>query len=690
MTIGDSAAIHYRHDMMLAHSAKTTLLFSLLLLLFIQTLTVWFESMYRIGLTHLSPGVEVFGLLFILSPLVMLLLPEHAQHDVLRVSAFVFLAARALLPLAGVSGGGLISGIGVGAFLVLLCLLLPRPFNFLQGNAGSALGLALMMSIALRAWGATYDISLARSGLVLSCAIVGLALALFVHLAWVTKAGTPSGRAASPSTSGPVIGLSASLTVCYLVLSSPGVVEAWLGCDNPEGPWLCVAGQSVAIFLLMRGVRVPRAALGLWNLAYAIFLVGGLLALRVDFPKTPLDSAVEVRPKNMIARILLDLMFLLSPVVVCNVQAACRSLREVAAARRLAVPLVGGAALLVLLTMISIFSNVWGYVGPLSAIFRNQFHVPFLLAASLMLLASLSPDASSVDEVPKAFPSGKLFAGLTAVVAVCALVGLWRYRPVSATAAARSPKQLTVLSYNLQQGSALDGNRNWENQLSIIKAIDADVIGLQESDTPRPSSGNVSAAKYFGAKLGYHIYYGPNTVSGTYGTAILSRFPLKNTRTIFTFSNQDEVGTAAAEFEMDGKTFAFFNSHPSGTVPRMCHAQELVRQLRPYAYVIAVGDYNTTPQEEAYQILVAHVKDSWAERHPGGVGSLHPQIRPRAAIRPHGSSGLISNSGDTITMPDRIDHIFVSERLKVIDSFYLPAPESQTDHPAHWAVLTWD
>jgi endonuclease/exonuclease/phosphatase family metal-dependent hydrolase len=226
--------------------------------------------------------------------------------------------------------------------------------------------------------------------------------------------------------------------------------------------------------------------------------------------------------------------------------------------------------------------------------------------------------------------------------------------------------------------------------LSLIKNIDADIIGLQESDTPRPSNGNVSAAKYFGAQLGYHVYYGPNTVSGTYGTTILSRFPLKNPRTFFTFSDQDEIGTAVAEFEVDGKTFAFFNSHPSGSIPRKCHAEELVRQAMPYEYVIAVGDYNTSPQDEPYRTLTAHLKDSWADRHPDGVGLLHPDLRPRGGIRPHTSSGQIPSSGDKISMPDRIDHIFLSKPLKVIESFFLPAPESQTDHPAHWAVVAWD
>jgi hypothetical protein len=41
-------------------------------------------------------------------------------------------------------------------------------------------------------------------------------------------------------------------------------------------------------------------------------------------------------------------------------------------------------------------------------------------------------------------------------------------------------------------------------------------------------------------------------------------------------------------------------------------------------------------------------------------------------------------------MTDRIDHIFLSHNFRVIESYYLPPADSETDHPAHWAVVSWD
>jgi len=72
-----------------------------------------------------------------------------------------------------------------------------------------------------------------------------------------------------------------------------------------------------------------------------------------------------------------------------------------------------------------------------------------------------------------------------------------------------------------------------------------------------------------GAALGYCSYYGPKTVTGTFGTAILSRYPLWNTHSIFSYSDMDETGTASAEIEAGGEVFRSLTSIPmERTFPR--------------------------------------------------------------------------------------------------------------------------
>ena len=103
------------------------------------------------------------------------------------------------------------------------------------------------------------------------------------------------------------------------------------------------------------------------------------------------------------------------------------------------------------------------------------------------------------------------------------------------------------------------------SSLGLIQEVAPDILALQESDSTRISLNNNDFVRYFAGKLGYYSYYGPTTVTGTYGTAILSKYPLQNTRTVFTFSDQDEIGTAEAEIVLDGQTFTIYNVHPAGS-----------------------------------------------------------------------------------------------------------------------------
>jgi endonuclease/exonuclease/phosphatase family metal-dependent hydrolase len=192
---------------------------------------------------------------------------------------------------------------------------------------------------------------------------------------------------------------------------------------------------------------------------------------------------------------------------------------------------------------------------------------------------------------------------------------------------------------------------------------------LQESDSTRISLNNNDYARYYAGKLGYYAYYGPKTVTGTYGTALLSKYPLQNTHTVFSFSDQDEVGTTVAEIEVDGRRFTIYNVHPDGSdTAKLAWAQTLLDQSKDQAYVIALGDYNLRDYEEAYQLVDSLYTNAWTSVYP-------------SEISPDG----IDMSGD-----NRIDHIFFSPSLAVRNPVYVLPPASATDHPVHWAEIFWE
>jgi endonuclease/exonuclease/phosphatase family metal-dependent hydrolase len=169
--------------------------------------------------------------------------------------------------------------------------------------------------------------------------------------------------------------------------------------------------------------------------------------------------------------------------------------------------------------------------------------------------------------------------------------------------------------------------------------------------------------------LGYYSYYGPKTVTGTFGTAILSRFPLENTRTVFMYSDKDETGVAEAEVEVGGLRFTIYDVHPDSSDPAMLgFAQHLLERSQSQPYVIALGDYNLRDYEEAYQLIDSVYTNAWTSVYP-------------SEISPDG----VDMSGE-----NRIDHIFLSPNLTAVNPTYILPPESATDHPVHWTDVIWE
>jgi endonuclease/exonuclease/phosphatase family metal-dependent hydrolase len=224
------------------------------------------------------------------------------------------------------------------------------------------------------------------------------------------------------------------------------------------------------------------------------------------------------------------------------------------------------------------------------------------------------------------------------------------------------------MTFNTQQSNDEFAQKSFQAQLDVIRQVSPDILALQETDSTRISLNNNDYVRFFADKLGYYSYYGPKTVAGTYGTAILSRYPLENTRTVFIYSDKDETGVAEAEVEVAGKLFTIYDVHPDSSDPAMLvFAQTLLERAKDKAYVIAMGDYNLRDYEAAYQLIDSVLTNAWTSVYP-------------SEISPEG----VDMSGD-----NRIDHIFLSPNLTAFNPTYILPPESATDHAVHWADIVW-
>lgn len=656
-----------------------TAFWAVALLFFVQLFTLYVESIYRLSLIKTSMGPEIAGVLFMLAPLLLVLLGRRGQRVIAAAAIAGLVVSRCVAPYLGARAQIVCAGFGVACFLILMSYALADA-NLARGVAwDGAIVIAVLASLVFRhtIW-ATLDWSMEPAWLPFAMVLVALVpLSAFVYARGSKPAvdgddGPGFTRSTPQCVAGALTGF-ASLTLVYLVATSPGVTSAWSYADLALVVPLATVAWSAALFL----PRLGRIALIAWNAAFIVVLLWGILANRVSFPDSPEAVVVDAGLGAWWQHLPIYLMLVLSPVLARNFHVSFASV-PCASGRVAALAVFFGGLGMFGITLLLVFSNVWGYVEPISGYFRNMFHLPFLIAGVIVVLGLvvLRHERGNAPHAGQRWARG--VGGLVGAV----LLAWTGFTTVLAQRAAlpHDPDrmELRVLTYNMQQGSEQDGDQRYLAQLDFIRSIQPDLVLLQESDTSRPSGGNVDAPRLVASALRMHLYYGPKTVAGTFGTAILSRYPLTNVRTVYTFSDVDEVGTAVAEIEVGGRTIGVFNNHPAGSdVVKHAHVDALLAEAAKYEHVIAGGDYNFRQDTPYYAKVVQELRDTWLMAHPDAVGDATSVL-----------GGDPADEG-RFSMERRIDHVFVSDGFEPVDAQYILTPDSMTDHPAYWCVLRW-
>lgn len=133
-------------------------------------------------------------------------------------------------------------------------------------------------------------------------------------------------------------------------------------------------------------------------------------------------------------------------------------------------------------------------------------------------------------------------------------------------------KRIKVLSYNIH---VLNYGKNKEQIVDVIKAIDPDIVGLQEIDMYADRSivhGPGNQIKWLAEQLGYPYYHfsktcdqrpdAPHRHTGEYGHGVLSKFPIKETEVkFFDFQNYEPRNYTRHILDFDGEEIVFYNTH---------------------------------------------------------------------------------------------------------------------------------
>ncbi|MFC1936133.1 endonuclease/exonuclease/phosphatase family protein [Chloroflexota bacterium] len=649
------------------------LLSSVIFLFFFQLLTDFIEAIYIFGLmgTEIPPELGMVALFF--SPLLLLFFRKKVSPLMLKILVSLVAVVRAVEIFLPTQSRLIVSGIGLAACLLYFPSVLARPrspesMRVFTRRARTGLSLAVLASIMLRALGSGSDLSTIGMFRLISWILAASALAVV----WFFSAREQDALSQQSAPSrGRVylfaLGMAGVFVVLYFAISAPNVVARWTGVSRlPVFAVLLAAWIIGGWWRFNRKTISSRLVFGL-GLLFALALVLAILPHQVSFPPT-MDSGYPL-PEPSISTwmvVPLYLMLALSPVLLFTFEYYLEAiLAEQPSPGLLAGAFSVGAGFMLVMVLSQVFTTVYDYIPVIGPAFRDKFWLVFLIAGLASVLPLLACRSDDEFPLPSLFIR-RLWLVAAFSMAVVSAAG-WIFLSANPAPPTDSRDSLRIFTYNIQQGIDGFGERNIEGQIALIRSISPDIIGLQECDTARIAGGNTDVVAYFADRLNMYSYYGPSPVAGTFGIALLSRYPIENPRTYYLFSYGEQVAVIEAEIRVDGKTFTVYVTHLGNGGP-IFQMSQMLELMRGQENVIAMGDFNFRPYEEQYAITVAEYRDAYVEALEKMISTLWVE-------------------SELFEIEERIDHVFVSPGTQVLHSLYLPAPDS--DHPGLLVEIGW-
>lgn len=171
----------------------------------------------------------------------------------------------------------------------------------------------------------------------------------------------------------------------------------------------------------------------------------------------------------------------------------------------------------------------------------------------------------------------------------------------------------------------------------------------------RISGGNSDIVRYLAANLRMEAYYGPKTVTGTFGIALLSRYPILNPRTYYLYSSGEQTAIIVAEIQEGNQIYTVMVTHLGNGGP-LIQQQQVLTLTDGKSNIILMGDFNFPPSSEQYRLTTASLEDGWL-------------IAQQKVLTPAEQE-----------IDKRIDHIFLSPGFDVLMGEFVG--EGASDHPA--------
>ncbi|MGB0099771.1 MAG: endonuclease/exonuclease/phosphatase family protein [Nocardioides sp.] len=209
--------------------------------------------------------------------------------------------------------------------------------------------------------------------------------------------------------------------------------------------------------------------------------------------------------------------------------------------------------------------------------------------------------------------------------------------------------RFSVLTFNIHSARAYDGTVRLATVAEEIARWDADVVLLQEVDRGREWTGRVDMPAVLAKQLDMSWTFGANvrrSATNQYGTAILSRFPIVDSRNVPLPAppGTQQRGLLAATLDVDGTEVGVYDTHLENTsrVARLQQMRTIAKILRAdQRPTILGGDLNAFPDSSVLATARGFAQDTWSAvgSGPGYTASARD---PRNRI-----DYLLYDGGDT-------------------------------------------
>ncbi len=669
----------------IAHWIILTIMF----VFFFQMTSDLIESVYTMDLLNTTLDEKVIGVAFFFSTVFLFIFVFLKKFPMilLKILGTIMIVIRLLEPFFRTTMKIWLSGVAVGCFL----LSLPIYIEKMKVNKSGVMGVLFSLSIAssslllifFKTANASVDISMVGyfQSIGWTLGLVGIFLMFLIKENKISEDPPNVNDKISQETHirprnkilASITGLFGIITLLYFAYNSPVVFARWFEA-NYFGVVVTLGVVYLAFIIMILWapqilLKIKKLYIWIWNFVFVATLVLMIILNQTTFIREYTVEVVKVYPTPVWLHIITYFNLALSPILFLDIFIFMTNLYQVPIKKgRLIGSFLLNEFIFVLMIFALIFSNVWGYVEPISTYMRGLIWTPFALVGILILLMLGLPNISwksirptHTEKISKTVVSS-IFLIAVVVSGLFAFITL----PKPELNDGSGVTTLKIMTFNIQQGVNETGDKNFDSQLALILEIDPDIIGLQESDTAKINTGNTDVVGYFAEKLNYYVYYGPKSVMQTYGCAILSRYPIRNFYSWYSFGDEDEIGSVFSEVVVGSTVFNVFVNHPAGSgASKLAHTMGMLGLAAPLENVILLGDFNWREDTTYYALVNGTYLDTWRTRWPTGIGN-------------------------GVTMLESIDHIFISDSIFTVeDAWYIPAPESQTDHPAYWCEISW-